>query len=988
MPRQCILTAAERSALLAFPIEKSELIRLYTFSEQDLSVIKQRRGDANRLGFAVLLCALRYPGQALSAGERPPSSFLTMVARQLGIDETVWDQYGEREETRREHLSELRAFLGLTPFGLRQFHQFARWLAELAMQTDKGVVLATALVQELRREKVVLPPLNVIERICALAITRANRKICLTLAETLNDGHRVLLEGLLRQPTGSTSSTLAWLRQTPGAPSAKHLLEHLQRLKTIEALDLPEGLQLQIHQNRWLKLAREGGQMTAQHLRDLETTRRYATLLAVLLEAKATLIDQALDLHDRMIGALFSRAKRRHAEEFQQSGEAIHEKVRLYWRIGEALLQARQSGADPFPAIEAIIPWEAFVQSVIEAQRLARVEGFDYLHWISEGYTQIRRYASAFLDAFRFKAAPAAQPILDAIETLKRMDADGLRRVPADSPTDFVRKRWRALVFTDAGLDRRFYELCALAELKNALRSGDIWVQGSRQFKDFDEYLIPSERFSALREANRLSVAVATDCEAYLKDRLCRLEQQLETVDRIAQSGELPDVIITVSGLKITPLASAVPEEADQLIRQAYALLPRVKITELLLEVDDWTGFTRHFTHLKSREVSKDRILLLTAILADAINLGLTKMAEACPGATYARLTWLQAWHIRDETYSAALAEVVNAQFRQPFAAFWGDGTTSSSDGQYFRAGGRGEAAGQINAHYGGDPGVLFYTHVSDQYAPFHTQVINATVRDATYVLDGLLYHESDLRIEEHYTDTAGFTDHVFALMHLLGFRFAPRIRDLTDRRLYVPKVHKNYAALAGLIGGTVSQKLIRNHWEEILRLAASIKQGTVSASLMLRKLGAYPRQNGLAVALRELGRIERTLFTLEWLQNTELRRRVQIGLNKGEAKNALARAVFFNRLGEIRDRSFENQRYRASGLTLVVAAIILWNTVYLGRAIDDLKAQGLSVDDNLLEHLSPLGWEHINLTGDYVWRQNRRVESGKFRPLRPVPVS
>jgi TnpA family transposase len=709
-------------------------------------------------------------------------------------------------------------------------------------------------------------------------------------------------------------------------------LEHLQRLKTIEALDLPQGLQLQIHQNRWLKLAREGGQMTVQHLRDLETARRYATLLAILLEAKATLIDQALDLHDRMIGALFNHAKRRHAEEFQQSGEAMHEKVRLYWRIGEALLQARQSGVDPFPAIEAIIPWEAFVQSVTEAQRLAQAEGFDYLHRISEGYTQIRRYAPAFLNAFRFKAAPAAQAILEAIETLKTMDTDGLRRVPADSPTDFVRKRWRALVFTDSGLDRRFYELCALAELKNALRSGDIWMQGSRQFKDFDEYLIPNERFSTLREANRLSLAVATDCEAYLKDRLCRLEQQLETVDRIAQSGELPDVIITVSGLKITPLASAVPEEAVQLIRQAYALLPRVKITELLLEVDDWTGFTRHFTHLKSQEVSRDRILLLTAILADAINLGLTKMAEACPGATYARLTWLQAWHIRDETYSAALAEVVNAQFRHPFAAFWGDGTTSSSDGQYFRAGGRGEAAGQINAHYGGDPGVLFYTHVSDQYAPFHTQVINATVRDATYVLDGLLYHESDLRIEEHYTDTAGFTDHVFALMHLLGFRFAPRIRDLTDRRLYVPKDHKHYTALAGLIGGTVSQKLIRNHWEEILRLAASIKQGTVSASLMLRKLGAYPRQNGLAVALRELGRIERTLFTLEWLQNTELRRRVQIGLNKGEAKNALARAVFFNRLGEMRDRSFENQRYRASGLTLVVAAIILWNTVYLSR--------------------------------------------------------
>jgi TnpA family transposase len=287
-------------------------------------------------------------------------------------------------------------------------------------------------------------------------------------------------------------------------------------------------------------------------------------------------------------------------------------------------------------------------------------------------------------------------------------------------------------------------------------------------------------------------------------------------------------------------------------MHRAYALLPHVKITELLLEVDEWTGFTRHFTHLKSGDTGKDRILLLAVILADAINLGLAKMAESCPGSTYARLSWLQSWHIRDETYSAALAELINAQFKQPFAAYWGEGTTSSSDGQRFRAGGRGEASGQINARYGGEPGVLFYTHLSDQYAPFHTQVINATVRDATYVLDGLLYHESDLRIEEHYTDTAGFTDHVFALMHLLGYRFAPRIRDLADRRLYVPDCRKDYPALSGLIGGVLNQKWIRSHWDEILRLATSIKEGIVTASLMLRKLGSYE-----SISNRGLGRAE-----------------------------------------------------------------------------------------------------------------------------------
>ena len=133
----------------------------------------------------------------------------------------------------------------------------------------------------------------------------------------------------------------------------------------------------------------------------------------------------------------------------------------------------------------------------------------------------------------------------------------------------------------------------------------------------------------------------------------------------------------------------------------------------------------------------------------------------------------------------------------------------------------------------------------------------------------------------------------------------------------------------------------------------------------MISAFAAYPRQNGLALALRELGKLERTFFTLQWLQDPELRRRSHVGLNKGEQQNALRRAVFFNRLGEIRDRSYENQRHRASGLNLLVAAIILWNTTYLQRAIDHLRDQGQHPEPADLAHLSPLGWEHINLTGD-----------------------
>ena len=883
---------------------------------------------------------MRYPGIVLTPKQAPAPQVLQYVCEQLGVS-VPWSQYATREITRSEHLRDLQRLYRFQPFTLKHYHDAIAHLQETAAQTDKGIVLASTLVQYLRSRSVLLPSVAVIERMCAHALAQAKKRVHRVLTQTLTPAQRRDLDALLQTRADSRLSTLAWLRLSSGAPSAKHVLAHIERLRTIDALGISVGIEKQIHQNRMLKLAREGAQMTAQHLRDLEPMRRYATLVAILLETRATIIDELVDWNDRLLGKVFNRAKAQHEERFQQSGKAINEKVRLYSQVGHALVEARRNGFDPFAAIESVIPWERFEQSVAEAKELAQPEAFDHLQFVADGYTSVHRYAPALLETLDLKAAPAAKEVLDAVAVLRTMNATGARKVPKDAPTAFVRKRWESLVFSEDGVDRRSYELCALSELKNSLRSGDVWVEGSRQFKNFDAYLLPAQSFAALKDSPQYPLSVHVDGPRYLEERLAHLEHRLRHVDRLAANEELPDAIVTDSGLKITPLTNSVPSEAEELIRLTSAMLPHVKITELLLEVDEWTGFSRHFTHLKNGRPAEDRPMLLTAVLADAINLGLSKMAESCPGTSYAKLSWLQAWHVRDDTYSAALAELVNAQHRHSFAAHWGDGTTSSSDGQRFKAGGKAESGGNVNPKYGSEPGVLFYTHVSDQYAPFHTKVINVGVRDATYVLDGLLYHESDLRIEEHYTDTAGFTEHLFALMHLLDFRFAPRIRDLGDKRIFTPPGKKAYAALKPLIGGTINAKHILTHWDEILRLAASIKQGTVTASLMMRKLGSYPRQNGLAMALRELGRIERTLFTLDWLQDAQLRRRVQSGLNKGEAKNALARAVFFNRLGELRDRSFENQRYRASGLNLVVAAIVLWNTVYLERAIDALEGQG-----------------------------------------------
>ena len=232
--------------------------------------------------------------------------------------------------------------------------------------------------------------------------------------------------------------------------------------------------------------------------------------------------------------------------------------------------------------------------------------------------------------------------------------------------------------------------------------------------------------------------------------------------------------------------------------------------------------------------------------------------------------------------------------------------------------------------------------------------------------------NEAGKRIKEQYADTGGFTDHIFAVSALLGFRFIPRIRDLASKRLYLFSPSKAPPNLKGLIGGKIRQKLITDNWPDILRAVATMVAGVMPPSAMLKKFAAYPRQHEIAQALREAGRIERTIFIMDWLLDADMQRRAQIGLNKGEAHHALKSAIRIGQQGEIRDRTAEGQHYRMAGLNLLAAIIIYWNTKHLGNAVVARQREGLECPPELLPHISPLGWAHITLTGEYRWNRKR----------------
>jgi TnpA family transposase len=345
--------------------------------------------------------------------------------------------------------------------------------------------------------------------------------------------------------------------------------------------------------------------------------------------------------------------------------------------------------------------------------------------------------------------------------------------------------------------------------------------------------------------------------------------------------------------------------------------LPRIDLSDLLMEMDKLTGFSYALTHAggyasRSQETQK---YLYAAILAQATNLGLSRMATIA-NLSYDQLVWFTNWYLREETLKEANTALVNFQYHQWLSQFWGGGTLSSSDGQRFPVAVNNRQAVALPLYFGYGKGLTFYTWTSDQHSSYGDKVIPSTMRDAPYLLDAILDNETELSILEHTTDTAGYTDVMFALFDLLGLQFSPRLKDLKSKCLYLIDKEIKYPNLKPLFKGKINTDSILNRWDDLLRVMGSLKLGWVTSSLFIGKLQSFPQQNNLLVALQEYGRLVKTNFILRYLNSEDYRRRINTQLNKGEKLHDLRRFLFFAYQGFIRQQQDENLANQSSCLT------------------------------------------------------------------------
>jgi TnpA family transposase len=979
------MTEARRVSLLALPEAEEAVVRFHTLAPFDLAAIAEARTPETRLGYALQLCCLRHPGRHLRRGEVLPQVMLDHVAEQIGVEAGVVAGFARRPPTRYDQLAAIKARFGFRDLTPPLRSELRLWLERKAVDLTDGSALLDRLLDEMRARRVVVPGLSVVERMTAEAMSAAEAVMIAGLNARLSAETKDRLDTLLSARTHPRQSRFSWLREPAPRVGSRSLLTVLDRIDLVRATGAT-GIEIdEVYGPRMAQLAREGVRYTAQAFEQMGAPRRHVILVATLRELEVTLTDVAISMFASLVGRAHLRARKRLDQRIAASAEEGRARLLRVAGVLEAVTRTAREGGDVAAAVTAIAPFDTIDADAALLRRTTRPGRGNALAEIAPEYGAFKRAGPRFIASFAFEGRASTEPLREAMAILARLGGDWRTPLPADVPTAHIGRRWHRHLLKDGRIDRTLWELATYSELSSALASGDMWVPTSRLHRSLGALLAPG----AVPTPAVTTGASMPAADAWLEKRAAQLDAALLEVSRGVSGGDpvlfagdklrFPKEPKGAGGLDVAP------RDVGRFAARAYGLVPATRITDVLSQVERWTGFTSRFGHVPTGLPPADERAFLAALIAEATNLGLSRMADICSAASRRALLRMQTWHMREETFRAALACLTDAIHAEPLSAWFGEDWRASADGQAYYLGGPGEAGGLVNAHYGRDPIVKIHTTVTGRYAPLHQTVIAGTAGEAIHALDGIFGHESRVSPSALHVDGGGVSDIVFALMHLLGLDFEPRIPRLSDRRLYAFEPARRYGRLAPLFGQRLDRDLIAGHWDEIGRVVEALRSRTVTPSLILRKPSAYRQQNSLAAALREVGRALRTLFTLRWSREPALRRLVTAELNKGEARNSLARAVALHRLGRFRDRGLENQQIRAAALNLVTAAIILLNCRYLGRALTELRRRGGRIDDTLVAQLSPLGWDRINLTGDYVWSDAITLDDEGLMPLTPT---
>jgi len=967
-------TSQTRRRLPADPSE-DELARHWSLTPSDLAEIAQCRGADHCRRFAVQLCMLRAHGRFLDDYRHAPIKIVNHLSRQLGLVPVLFLDRPGRAQTEREQSLRIRRYLGIRGFDHQAAADLREWLRQGAIEGRAAAELLAPAEDKLREWRVMLPATSTLERLVAAEVTHATTDLYEMVTTRLPPTLRAAIDLLVEVPEGDARSSLFRLKDYPKSANAAVIKGDIVRLRLIEEL-LGNGIGLDDLDPRIVRqLGQLGRSYDAGDLRRFAKPKRDALVACTLVEARKALLDQIVEMNDLFLTGMNRRS--RTAVETRRKSLRRRARDGLHRVLGAVDALVAAEGTQTVTALREALDTPALIEAAIACRTYERLEARGHLDAMLARYSTLRQYLSAFL-ALPFQAAAGSETLLGAIEILRALDAGARGPLTPEDPHGFVQADWRAHLIADGKLDRAIWEISLALAVRDALRAGSLFLVQSRDHVSFWNLIYDDPRWQQTREQAYQRLDLPADGQAFLARITAEFDQAARAAERGLPSNRFAAVRDGRLKLKRRD-ALPVPRAVHQLRATIGASLPRVRIEDLLQDVDEWCGFTHAFQPLggyQPRGADPHRSLLAT-LIAHGTNLGLAAMSQSVDSLTAETLQDTSRWFLRDATLKAANTILVNHHHGLKLSGIWGAGRRSSSDGQRFAVE-RDSLLASFYPRYFGyyDRALALYTHTSDQHSVYATQAISCAPREAGYVLGGILDNDTVLAIREHTSDTHGFTEHLFGLCALLGITFMPRLKDLPDQVLSRIDRDADYGALQPLLRGRINVELIIEQWDQLVRLAASLKDRLTPAHVVMQRLVNANASDRLAGALSQLGRLMKTLHILRYIHEEPLRDAIQLQLNRGEFRHILAKSLFFANQGGFRSGDYEEVMNKASCLSLLSNAVLVWNTVHIARIVDQLRAAGHEVKDEDLARVSPLAHAHVIPNGSYFQSPRRRAEA------------
>lgn len=948
-----------------------DIKHFFQLTQADIAAVTAGFRRDRHAAVATLLLFLRASGRPLNQVSTIPRALLRYVGETFGVTVPTIASLKAiytRPQTFYAHQLWVKEYLGLKDIDQQASEELETYLAAHANEVVSIDELVGAAQLWLYQHRFLILGDRAVRDLARRCYDTVEKQIYSAITEAISPADLTRCRhAVYDRVDGESITVLEWLKSPPKRHSPSTLGDTLDKIHFLKGLGVHEWQLDAVPLEKQRGYAHQIQSRRPVKSREIKEAAAIIELVFFLRITLLELTDSAMYQSGRRVSGLIRQAC--HKTQSKQARSSV-----IY---RERLLSVKAIAHDESqPAVERLASIVALLEDIGDKPQSSHAASMRAT--LIEDAGRVRALLSA-VESLNFEGRPN-EASLQNLAALKELYDGKVTELPQDRayPTD---KGWRELVNDD---DRKralhALEAATMMGLSKGLRRGSIWVSHSFSYRERDQMLIPPKAWEIERSRHLEVLGQSANPDDFLAGLLKMIDAGLAALSEAIDKGS---VSIGDDGcLHLSPLA-ALPDDGTpkRTVDLMFKQIGDVQLPDLMMQVDIQTGFSQILLGRKARD-EHELVALYAALIAHGTEIDAKGVAAMIPQLDPAHVSSaMRALETHGRLRRASEA-VVDFQMKHDLAALWGAGDKASSDMMSLDA-----SQHLWNARV--DPrrrthAIGIYTLVQDAYGIIYDQPIVLQERQAGAAIAGVVHYnnsEERIRLQLLAVDTHGYTNVAMAVAKLLGFDLCPRLRDLSERKLYLPRKVETPEELERVLKKEVSLTAVTKGWDELLRLVASIRSGRVSASVALQRFGSAAQGDPLHKAADHLGKLLRTLFLCDYLSNEDFRREIHTVLNRGESVHQLQRAVYYGKVAPERGRR-KNEMIAISGShVLLTNLVIAWNTHRMQAIVEQWRKSGQPLEDSWLRRMGPVHFSHINFRGTFSFGVARYAESLLQRP-------